>query len=214
MDHLTSRVVWSVAGLALLVGLLLLLRSLSRTMAYPGARFAFPPPEFARTARAAPRHPDGGRAFAPGGLVLERRPGRSRRPLLPRKRASRRRRTGLLAAALAAGGVDAVLAEYRGYGGMPGRPSEAGLVADGEAVLAALRADGVTPARTRARWALARDGRRRRARTALAPCASRPRVAVHVVRGPRPGSRRPVRAARRRRPVRQPVEDRDARPAP
>jgi len=38
---------------------------------------------------------------------------------------------------------DVVLAEYRGYGREPGEPSERGLYADGEAVLAALAAEGV-----------------------------------------------------------------------
>ncbi|HQR47358.1 MAG TPA: alpha/beta hydrolase, partial [Thermoanaerobaculia bacterium] len=52
-----------------------------------------------------------------------------------------------LAAALADGGVDVVLAEYRGYGGQPGRPDEEGLSADGAALLAALAAEGVTPDR-------------------------------------------------------------------
>ncbi|HQR68617.1 MAG TPA: alpha/beta hydrolase, partial [Thermoanaerobaculia bacterium] len=48
---------------------------------------------------------------------------------------------------LADGGVDVVLAEYRGYGGQPGRPDEEGLSADGAALLAALAAEGVTPDR-------------------------------------------------------------------
>lgn len=49
-----------------------------------------------------------------------------------------------LAAALADGGVDVVLAEYRGYGGQAGRPDEAGLYADGAALLEALAREGVT----------------------------------------------------------------------
>ncbi len=52
-----------------------------------------------------------------------------------------------LASALASGGVDAVLAEYRGYGGEPGRPDEEGLYADGTALLEALAREGVTPER-------------------------------------------------------------------
>lgn len=48
-----------------------------------------------------------------------------------------------LARALAAEGVDVVLAEYRGYGGEPGRPDEAGLYADGAALLEAVARDGV-----------------------------------------------------------------------
>jgi len=45
--------------------------------------------------------------------------------------------------ALAALGVNVFLAEYRGYGGMPGKPSEQGLYRDGMAALEAVRARGV-----------------------------------------------------------------------
>ncbi len=44
-------------------------------------------------------------------------------------------------------GWGALMVEYRGYGGNPGTPSEAGLLADGEAGLAALRQRGIPPAR-------------------------------------------------------------------
>jgi fermentation-respiration switch protein FrsA (DUF1100 family) len=40
-----------------------------------------------------------------------------------------------LADELARGGIDTFLAEYRGYSGLPGRPSEAGLYQDAEAAL-------------------------------------------------------------------------------
>ncbi len=43
-------------------------------------------------------------------------------------------------------GYGAVLASYRGYGGNPGRPSEKGLYADGEAQLRALAAQGIASA--------------------------------------------------------------------
>ena len=42
-------------------------------------------------------------------------------------------------------GWGVLLLEYRGYGGNPGRPSEAGLLADARAGLAALRAMGFAP---------------------------------------------------------------------
>jgi uncharacterized protein len=45
-------------------------------------------------------------------------------------------------------GWGVMLVEYRGYGGMPGAPSEKGLYADAEAALAALRAAGVPAGRT------------------------------------------------------------------
>jgi fermentation-respiration switch protein FrsA (DUF1100 family) len=44
-------------------------------------------------------------------------------------------------------GFGLFLAEYRGYGGNPGSPSEAGLTADGLSVLAHLGAQGVAPER-------------------------------------------------------------------
>ena len=44
--------------------------------------------------------------------------------------------------------IDVFLVEYRGYGGMPGRPSEEGFYADAEAALAWLRAEGFARERT------------------------------------------------------------------
>ena len=52
-----------------------------------------------------------------------------------------------LAADLRARGCGVFLAEYRGYGGLDGSPSEEGLYADGEAALAELRRLGVPPPR-------------------------------------------------------------------
>jgi uncharacterized protein len=53
-----------------------------------------------------------------------------------------------LADALAGAGCTVLLLEYRGYGGNPGRPSEAGLARDARAALAHLTADaGFTPER-------------------------------------------------------------------
>ncbi len=49
-----------------------------------------------------------------------------------------------LGAELMRSGVDVFLAEYRGYGGRPGSPSEAGLFLDGEAALDLVLATGVT----------------------------------------------------------------------
>ncbi|WP_404336222.1 alpha/beta hydrolase [Sphingomonas sp. MMS12-HWE2-04] len=51
-------------------------------------------------------------------------------------------------ALLGARGHGVLLVEYRGYRGNPGKPSEAGLYADGRAALAWLRAQGVAPAQT------------------------------------------------------------------
>jgi fermentation-respiration switch protein FrsA (DUF1100 family) len=44
-------------------------------------------------------------------------------------------------------GYGVLMAEYRGYGGNPGTPSEAGLVADGAAALDFLAAEGIAPCR-------------------------------------------------------------------
>jgi len=52
-----------------------------------------------------------------------------------------------LAESLHARGLGVFLAEYRGYGGLASSPSEKGLYADGEAVLAELGRLGVLPAR-------------------------------------------------------------------
>ena len=52
-----------------------------------------------------------------------------------------------LAASLASRGLGVFLAEYRGYGGLDGSPSETGLYADGEAALAELERLGVPPGR-------------------------------------------------------------------
>ena len=47
-----------------------------------------------------------------------------------------------------AAGWGALLVEYRGYGGNPGSPTEAGLVLDSQAALAEIQARGIPPART------------------------------------------------------------------
>lgn len=49
--------------------------------------------------------------------------------------------------AIAAMGWGGLIPEYRGYGGNPGQPSEAGLRQDAAAALAALRAQGIAPGR-------------------------------------------------------------------
>lgn len=51
------------------------------------------------------------------------------------------------AADLAERGISVFLAEYRGYGGLPGAPTEDGLYADGEAALEVALALGVRPER-------------------------------------------------------------------
>lgn len=50
---------------------------------------------------------------------------------------------GVRARALMDAGLGVLLVEYRGYGGNPGRPTQAGLLADGRAALAFLAGQGV-----------------------------------------------------------------------
>ena len=49
---------------------------------------------------------------------------------------------------LAADGIGVLLVEYRGYGGNPGSPGEAGFYRDGEAAIRWLASDGVVASRT------------------------------------------------------------------
>lgn len=51
------------------------------------------------------------------------------------------------AASLAERGIGVFLAEYRGYGGLKGNPTEDGLYADGDAAVSAIRKAGVSPER-------------------------------------------------------------------
>lgn len=53
-----------------------------------------------------------------------------------------------LDAGLRKSGAGFALASYRGYGGNPGTPNEAGLYADGRAILDRLNAEGIAPGRT------------------------------------------------------------------
>ena len=85
-----------------------------------------------------------------------------------------------LAESLHARGLGVFLAEYRGYGGLGGSPSEKGLYADGEAALAELGRLGVTRRSGSSSWA-ARSGR-------ASPSSSRRATA-----SPRSRSCRPTR---------------------
>lgn len=139
----SNRAVWSVVGLAVLVGLVLFLRSFARVLAFPGSPLALPDGEQLgpRTRVLTFRTEDGLTLRAawvssgvPGAKVAVYFHGNAEAAVqnLP------------LAAGLADAGIDVVLAEFRGYGGQPGRPDEAGLYADGAALLAVLEGEGVT----------------------------------------------------------------------
>lgn len=142
----SNRVVWGVLGLAVLVGLGLFLRSFARVLAFPASPLALP-----EAGQLGPRSRI--LTFRTGdGLTLRAAwmssglPG-AKVAVYFHGNAEAAAQNLPLAAALADGGVDVVLAEYRGYGGQPGRPDEAGLYSDGAAVLEALAREGVTPGR-------------------------------------------------------------------
>ncbi len=124
-------------------GLVLFLRSFARVVAFPGSRI--PLPEEGALGK-------GGRILTfrtADGLTLRAAFLPSGAPGAPlavffHGNAESAAQNLPLAAALAAGGVDAVLAEYRGFGGEPGRPDEAGLCADGTALLETLAREGIT----------------------------------------------------------------------
>lgn len=146
MARRSDRAVWSVVGLVVLVGFVVFLRSFARVLAYPGSPLAFADVGLrgSRTRLLAFRTEDGlnlraawvssGAAGAKVAVFFHGN-AESAAQNLP------------LASALADGGVDAVLAEYRGYGGQAGSPDEAGLYADGAALLGALASQGVTASR-------------------------------------------------------------------
>lgn len=135
-----------VAGVAIV-----LLRAYSRTLMYPGFGVAFPPlEELARHTPGAslvPYAAPGGPALT--GALVRARPseGESRRVIVWFHGNAESAAGYLpLASGFADAGFDVFLAEYRGYGGNAGRPSEAGLYADGEAALDALSKLGYRPA--------------------------------------------------------------------
>lgn len=139
-------------ALVLLLVLVLLtgcLRLLSRSMMYPGSPVPFPPE--ADLARRFPQArlvdyeaTDG----APLKGALFQRPG-SQAPLVVHFHGNGESAAQNLdfAEELFDRGLDVFLAEYRGFGGLPGRPTESNLYADGEGALKALQAAGIPPER-------------------------------------------------------------------
>jgi uncharacterized protein len=128
---------------AFAVAAILLLRAYSRTLMYPGSGVAFPPLEevawHTPGAALVPYAAPGGPALT-GTLVRARlSEGGPRRVVVWFHGNAEWAASNLpLASDLAEAGFDVFLAEYRGYGGNAGRPSEAGLYADGEAAIDAL----------------------------------------------------------------------------
>jgi fermentation-respiration switch protein FrsA (DUF1100 family) len=124
-------------------GAILLLRAFSRTLIYPGSGVSFPSEaELSRRAPGAvlvPYSSPGGPALT-GALVRFRGTGSGPRRVVVWFHGNGESAAGNLplASSLAEAGFDVFVAEYRGYGGQPGRPTEAGLYSDGEAALDAL----------------------------------------------------------------------------
>ncbi len=140
---MSSKLIVLLLAALLLGGLLWFLRSFARVLAFPGSRVSLPeagaPGDRGRILTY--RTPDGltlHAAWISSGatgakvVVYFHGNAESAAQNLP------------LARALARDGVDVVLAEYRGYGGEPGRPDEAGLYADGTALLGAVEREGTT----------------------------------------------------------------------
>lgn len=131
----------TLAAAFLVVGLFLVLRVLARSMTFPRPRV--PMPDAIELARHAPnarlvpyRTADG---IPLEGIIVAAASRAEARLLYFHGNAESAAQNLPLAEDLAKSGVETFLAEYRGYSGLPGRPSEAGLYRDGEAALAALR---------------------------------------------------------------------------
>jgi hypothetical protein len=139
---MSSKWVLLLLGALLAAGLVFFLRSFARVLAFPGSRIPLP---------SAGTLGEQGRILAfrtADGLALRAAwvaSGVSGAKVVVffHGNAESAAQNLPLAAALASGGVDVVLAEYRGYGGGPGRPDEAGLYADGAALLSVLDREGV-----------------------------------------------------------------------
>lgn len=145
-----TRVVYSLlVGAVVAAVAVFLLRGLSRWMTYPASPLALPPASAWRVGSASVEVVD---YDAADGIRLRGALVRSGAADAPTAvyfhgNAEAAASNVPLAAALAERGVDVFLAEYRGYAGLSGRPTEAGLYADGEAAVEAVRARGVAPER-------------------------------------------------------------------
>lgn len=140
------------AVLALVLGAVLMsgfLHQLARSMIYPGSPVPFPPAaDLARRlpgARLLDYRSADGNALR-GALVPAAAPDAPVAVYFHGNAESAAQNLPF-AADLAGRGIGVFLAEYRGYAGLPGSPSEDGLYADGEAAVEAALAAGVKPER-------------------------------------------------------------------
>ncbi|HEX7181364.1 MAG TPA: alpha/beta hydrolase [Thermoanaerobaculia bacterium] len=139
-------------ALVLLLGLVVFtacLRLISRSMIYPGS--PFPMPSEAELSRRFPhaqlveyQTEDGARLVG----ALFQRPG-STAPVVVHFHGNGESAAHNLdyAADLFRRGLDVFVAEYRGFGGLPGKPTETHLYRDGEAAVDALLKSGIAPER-------------------------------------------------------------------
>jgi hypothetical protein len=140
---MSSKLIVLLLAALLVGGLFYFLRSFARVLAFPGSRIPFPEASaLGDRGRILPVRTGDGltvrAAWISSGL-----PG-AKVAVFFHGNAESAAQNLPLAQALAADGVDVVLAEYRGYGGEPGRPDEEGLCADGAALLDVLEREGVT----------------------------------------------------------------------
>jgi fermentation-respiration switch protein FrsA (DUF1100 family) len=123
----------------LVVGLFLLLRVLARSTTFPRPRA--PMPEESELARLVPSARLVAYATADGmalkAIIVGAGPRAAARVLYFHGNAESAFQNLPLAEELAKSGIETFLAEYRGYSGLQGRPTEAGLSLDGEAALRA-----------------------------------------------------------------------------
>lgn len=121
----------------------------ARSMIYPGCPVAMPAAE--ALARAYPGVTRFGYATPDGPELVGAwaRSGKADAPVLLyfHGNAESAAQNVPMAADLAGRGLDVVLVEYRGYGGLPGSPFETGLYEDAQAALDAVLARDVSPAR-------------------------------------------------------------------
>jgi fermentation-respiration switch protein FrsA (DUF1100 family) len=125
----------ALAAAFLVLGLLLVLRVLARSIVYPRPRTPIPgEPEIARripNARVVAYETSGGNSSK--GIVVRAGRGASARVLYFHGNAESAVQNLPLAEELARHGIDTFLAEYPGYSGLPGRPTETALCRDAEA---------------------------------------------------------------------------------
>ena len=140
------RSIGLLAAVAAAVLAVLFLRGFSRWVAYPGSRMPLP----RLAALGAPARlvsvPTAGGLVLQGAFYSADPPG-APAVLYFHGNGESAAQNAELALDLARRGISTFLAEYRGYGGMPGRPDEKGLVEDAGAAYAALTSLGVQPGR-------------------------------------------------------------------